>query len=431
MREPVRLGPGGGCLCWRLVWCIMLAAYGLRIGEAANPGPSAFDVPCPDGWFDECDRDCGVLVHGADVDAQGLGEAATPPVRRQVQRLLGAPPAFLLADRFDGARHGMVFKCGTLGTGYYADSPPQCVAPLVGQAPRVLLDLAELVPERGGVDWGGARAVASPHVAAGQRLSRRRRAAMAGDPRSVCWDADVHFDDARYKEWGLWALVTTNITAWNSADALLRRTAADAMLLQEHHLAGPDRCRAAEQANVARRWRLSLQPALATVAGGTSAGVGIGVARHTGLSHCAVFPSGDAIAHRVQIRHWGGVCKGGVHLACVYLHDREGLSRRNLDLLQELAFALRCLRGPWICAGDFNLTVSELEQANWFQLVDGVAVVPEGPTCGERVIVFSLRRVSSGHQSSLFSAWRVRASRRIVLYASSWTASVETPWCGW
>ena len=99
-------------------------------------------------------------------------------------------------------------------------------------------------------------------------------------------------------------------------------------------------------------------------------------------------PSGVAVAHRLQVRHWSAVCRGGVHLVCVYLHAGEGLSRRNLDILQELAFVLNHLRGPWVCGGDFNLTVDELEHANWFQMSGGAPAAPMEPTCGERCIDF-------------------------------------------
>ena len=38
----------------------------------------------------------------------------------------------------------------------------------------------------------------------------------------------------------------------------------------------------------------------------------------------------------------------------MYLHDTEGLSERNLRLLQELAVLVKGLAGPCVVAGDFN-----------------------------------------------------------------------------
>ena len=153
-------------------------------------------------------------------------------------------------------------------------------------------------------------------------------------------------------------MVTANVTAWSSASTLLQSTAADALLIQEHRLASRSACDVVEAAAIYLRWRMSLQPAVVTPAGGTSAGVGIAVARHTGLALDMGMPGGEGTDHRVQVRHWSGVCPGGVHLVCVYLHDGEGLSKRNLDILQELAFVIARLRGPWICGGDFNITTT-------------------------------------------------------------------------
>ena len=156
--------------------------------------------------------------------------------------------------------------------------------------------------------------------------------------------------------WGLWAIASANVTAWSSADNLLRLGAAYALLLQEHHIADEAACRRAELAPTYRRWKLSLQAACSTDAVGSSAVMAVAVARHTGLARSLDLPSGEAAAHSVQVRHWYGVCKGGVHLVSVYLYDGEGLSRRNFDLLQELAHMLKQLRGLWICGRNFDLS---------------------------------------------------------------------------
>ncbi len=197
----------------------------------------------------------------------------------------------------------------------------------------------------------------------GKKARRSDVARAAGDPRAVAWPHTALLDDDRYREWGLWSVVTANVSAWHSADTLLRKVAADALLMQEHHVVGQDACDRHQASSACRRWRASLQPAAVTHAGGHSAGVGVVVARHTGLALDLDFPSGPAVAHRVQVRHWGGLCPGGVHLVCVYLYDGEGLSRRNMDLLQELAFVITHLRGPWLCGGDFNMTPTQLEES--------------------------------------------------------------------
>ena len=59
---------------------------------------------------------------------------------------------------------------------------------------------------------------------------------------------------------------------------------------------------------------------------------------------------------RIVVRWLGTMCRGGVHLISVYLFFGEGLSQRNVDLLQSIAGVIGELQGPWIVAGDFNLT---------------------------------------------------------------------------
>ena len=305
----------------------------------------------------------------------------------RVQQLLGPMPPFIAAKQFDGARPGMVFQLGVSGLGYYPDLQAPRDPPCHEMRPKFPIVLDDLVLAGDAINRDDL-ASPTPRAPRMRRPARRCRAVVAGDPHALAWPGDVPLDDTQYKHWGLWALVTANVTAWSSADALLRRAGADAILLQEHHIVGQDACSRLAQASTYPRWRLSLQAALATDRGGSSAGVAIAVARHTGLSHSIDLPQRATMSHRLQIRHWSGLCKGGVHLVSVYLYDGEGLSRRNLDLLQELSFVIRQLRGLWICGGDFNLSEAELRASNWLSLVDGVTVAADGPSCGDRTIDF-------------------------------------------
>ena len=131
-----------------------------------------------------------------------------------------------------------------------------------------------------------------------------------------------------------------------------------------------------------------MQSAVGTPGGGTSAGIDFAVAKRTGLAISCELPSADAISHRLGVRHWGAVCRGGIHLLSIYLYDGEGLSRRNLGILQEVAFVVSRLRGPWCLAGDFNCEPGELERSGWLQLISGSIVAPTTPTCGEEVLDF-------------------------------------------
>ena len=364
---------------------VLLVTCGGRSGEASNPGPilTSLDNDDGDAWAD-LDRELAcedAAEHAFAADAlqwhgmatavvlgevvptrspgprNGLegtyGGASSGSTGRAVQHLLGQPPVFAAASKFTGARKGMVFKLDVEGLGYYRDDTPRCMAGYVGSRTGIALVLDELILAAGGPEGALAPppldpASAAPPPAARRRApARSRRVRAAGDPRAVQWADEVQLDDAEYKDWGLWAVVTANVTAWSSAGTLLQKAAADALLIQEHRVASRTACDVVEAAATYRRWRMPLQPAVVTPAGGTSAGVGIAVARHTGLARDMDMPGGAGTDHRVQVRHWSGVCPGGIHLLCVYLHYGEGLSKKNLDILQEMAFVIARLRGPW------------------------------------------------------------------------------------
>ncbi len=152
-----------GKLWW--VWWLALALAGVRIGEAANPGPSGLDLPDPDGWFDEQAPDLGMNMEewGLEPDDEWGWLPEEPPLHegtydgassgsagRAVQRVLGLPPVFVIAAKFTGPRQGMVFKLDGRGLGYYRDDTQRVmdVGMCSRRSPALVLD--ELIPaERG------------------------------------------------------------------------------------------------------------------------------------------------------------------------------------------------------------------------------------------------------------------------------------------
>ena len=67
-----------------------------------------------------------------------------------------------------------------------------------------------------------------------------------------------------------------------------------------------------------------------------------------------------------------------------YLHHSEGCSKRNLDVLQETARLLKSLVGPWIMAGDFNMSPEELQASGFLDLLKGVIKTSGVATCGDK-----------------------------------------------
>jgi len=101
---------------------------------------------------------------------------------------------------------------------------------------------------------------------------------------------------------------------------------------------------------------------------------------------------------RFDVKHIGGICRGGVHLATIYLHDSVGVDAKvNLDLLHAAAAALDRLSSPWVLMGDFNCTPDQLRQTGWLSLCNGTVVSPAAYTAGNRTIDFAVVSESLRH----------------------------------
>ena len=135
-------------------------------------------------------------------------------------------------------------------------------------------------------------------------------------------------------------------------------------------------------------WGLAVPPAVCTSKGGISAGVGIAARSAYGMTVHELGEIPECAEGRIAACHVGAVCKGGFHILSVYLWHSEGLTARNLDLLQTLAHVISRLRGPWLLAGDFNITPQELVASGWLQLVRGCCCAPQAPTCGKKMYDF-------------------------------------------
>ncbi len=133
---------------------------------------------------------------------------------------------------------------------------------------------------------------------------------------------------------------------------------------------------------------MSMADANITDAGRCSGGVGVGARLHIGMARDGVQCGSRALAGRYVRRWLGAICRGGIHCACIYLHTAQGLSDANLECLDQVAAGLAAMEGPWILAGDFNVTPEQLAASGWLELTKGVIVAPTRPTCNERVLDF-------------------------------------------
>ena len=55
------------------------------------------------------------------------------------------------------------------------------------------------------------------------------------------------------------------------------------------------------------------------------------------------------------------VIRGGLPLISVYMWQSEGVTARNKELLERASVYAKRVGGPWLIAGDFNMTPGQLE----------------------------------------------------------------------
>ena len=81
----------------------------------------------------------------------------------------------------------------------------------------------------------------------------------------------------------------------------------------------------------------------------------------------------------------------------IYLCESEGLSSENMSILEAAAVALGTATGPWIVGGDWNMPPQLLLQSGWLEIVQGVIVAPDPPTCNDSVYDYFVVHWSLAH----------------------------------
>ncbi len=415
-----------------------LADNGGRIGEADNPGPlSAFDDP-------EADLDATLddgEDYGMEHDAAGASVPwLAPPADDEVCRLpeTGVEDHgeddgghwFIPAASFEGARPGWAFKTSSIGTGYYREVgkaiillepylPSSCRAP----GPVRTIALAEAIPAAvvGGGHCADAHARAAEasrrvQVLLGHRVRRaprnvqrhrKKRSKRARPPPSWHfevadeWKSKAH---SGHRGLGLWALDTANANCWATARQYAESSAADLLFLQETKTRKGQETATAEDQAARIGWDMAIEPCATLDSGYLSAGAAVAARRHFGMAN---LPNGvhlgGRLTSRVAVKWVGACCRGGLYCISAYLWPAEGMSQRNLDLLEALAWVINALRGPWALAMDGQNTPAQLKATGWLAVVDGIVAAPPEPTCGARTIDYFI--LSRGLEHSVAAVY--------------------------
>ena len=161
-----------------------------------------------------------------------------------------------------------------------------------------------------------------------------------------------------------------------------------AVCCQEHHAAGT---KWADLQHAARKlnWALHGAPAVPGKGHSGCSGAAIAAKRHIGLAPPDGRESFDCSPEASQGKlaaAWvDGVLRGGLLLMSAYLWNVEGATERNLGILRAAGEEVAKYGGPWIIAGDFNMTPEEFSDdpgtAAWLLQVRGCIVAPATITC--------------------------------------------------
>ena len=200
-----------------------------------------------------------------------------------------------------------------------------------------------------------------------------------------------------------------------------------AVALQEHWQRNPVDYPSFVERAQRRRWKICGSPAGSGPKGGASAGTAIAVA--TGACPVAALPGLPGVdispedrpgrITAVFIQH-GALPRGGILYISVYAYTGEPLdSEANLQLLYKVAEATISYGGPFIIAGDFQNTPTEVLHSPWPRVLGTETVAPSMPTCNSaRVIDFFLVDKRIGHLINSAEAdgdWLPRAHRPVML----------------
>ena len=151
---------------------------------------------------------------------------------------------------------------------------------------------------------------------------------------------------------GHWAFDSVNGSCWNTAAEYLALSSADFVAIQEAKI--PEECiNDTEQAARNKGWSTAINPCIVTAAEGRSAGTAVCSRTQIGSKNSFADKCEDKqMQARFQMKHFGAVCKGGIHFGSCYLHCNSDRNRKtNLDLLQGIGVRVGALRGPWIIGG--------------------------------------------------------------------------------
>ena len=135
----------------------------------------------------------------------------------------------------------------------------------------------------------------------------------------------------------------------------MSRTAADFLMAQEVRVPKGYPRQAAGQAASGEKWSLAIEPCSVAKGGGRSVATVVASRNYIGMaeSQPVVTTQHMHATERFTMKRVAAVGKVGVRKGSIHLHSTVGVeAKRNLDILETVAFTLGSLTAPWMVGGD-------------------------------------------------------------------------------
>ena len=123
---------------------------------------------------------------------------------------------------------------------------------------------------------------------------------------------------------GCWAFDTINPNCWGGAVGYTAGTKADFVAAQETKVPEQevdDKVQAARNAG----WKVAIEPCNITTLNGRSAGVAVGCRNNIGARNSVAAKLPSELKGRLALKHFGAVCKGGIHFGSCYMVSKIGI----------------------------------------------------------------------------------------------------------
>ena len=202
----------------------------------------------------------------------------------------------------------------------------------------------------------------------------------------ACSASDAH--DARpTKSRSRFVIFFANITIWGpKVEHFFNKNTADVQCIAEHHLSAARLPAFIQERNRLHR-RVYATAAVPTgrSVSGTSAGVAIMAKSHLYTRP----PDPDFLqfvfgAENPTTARWTATSirlrSMTINVVTVYLFTAEGLSLRNLAILEQILLYIQFCKGPSVVVGDWQVTPQELQTTRWMERAQLVVANPAGVT---------------------------------------------------